>query len=96
MNIYKPKVLDAFGSLKMKDVDFRVVFYKICMEIDHNKMFIETDFKDHEEHKLFLVKYIVQQFICMQTAQMSKQITYAEWDKILRTKLTKWIHFVGQ
>lgn len=91
INIYKPEK----GGNK-KDLDFRVFYYKIFTDIDYDKLFLSSDFKDHEHHRFYLVKIIVQNYLYMKTAQISRQITYEEHEKILRSKLTKWIHFLGQ
>lgn len=91
INIYKP---DKKGN--KKDLDFRVLYYKAFQEIDYNKIFVKTDFKDHEHHRFYLVKTIVQNYLYMKTAQISREITYEEYGKIIRSKLTKWIHFQGQ
>lgn len=94
MNAYK---LNREGNVK--NIDFRVIrviHYKVFKDIDYNKIFVSTDFKDHEQHKFFLVKTIVQNYLHIKTAQIAKEITYEEYDKIIRSKLTKWIHFQGQ
>lgn len=76
--------------------DFRVLFYMIFKEIDYNRLFEKTDFKNHEAHKFHLVKCIVQEYIRIKTAQISKQVTLSHYDKLLRSRLTRWIHFAGQ
>lgn len=87
-NTYKPSEKQKF--------DYRVLFYKIFEDIDYNKIYADSDFKDHEEHRFHLVKFIVKSYIQMKTKQISKEITYNEYQKIIRSKLTKWIHFSGQ
>lgn len=76
--------------------DFRVIFYLILKEIDFNHVFQESDFVDHEEHKFHLVRCIVREYIRIKTLQISKQFSLGQHQKLLRSKLTKWIHFCGQ
>lgn len=111
MKLYKPKFIENFNEnsqnsttnehLDGNDVenyerDFRVLFYIIFKEIDLTKVYTQSDFSGHEEHKFHLVKCIVKEYIRIKTSQISKQITLDHQDKLLRTKLTRWIHFVGQ
>lgn len=92
-SLYKPS---KEGCKSIKGIDFRVLYFKIFDELDCNKIFVNTDFKDHEQHKFYLVKCIVKNYIHIKTAHISKELTYEEYGKIIRTKLTKWIHFQGQ
>lgn len=91
VDIYKP---DKKGDIK--NIDFRVIYYKIFQNIDYDNIFVDTDFRDHEQHRFYLVKMIIKNYFCMKTAQISREITYQEYGKIIRSKLTKWIHFKGQ
>lgn len=100
---YKPKFIEdaengSANEMDGKDYekDFRVVFYMIFKEIDLSKVYELSDFLGHEEHKFHLIKCIVREYIRIKTSQISKQITLGHQDKLLRTKLTRWIHFVGQ
>lgn len=91
MNLYKPS---KEGNIK--NVDFRVIYYKIFKDIEFENIYVNSNFKDHESHLLYLVKMIVKNYLYMKTAQTSKEVTFNEYDKIIRSKLTKWIHFQGQ
>lgn len=77
-------------------IDYRVPYYEIFEDIDFNKIYTKTDFTNHEVHRFHLVKYVVKSFLTMKTRQISKEITYNEYEKIIRSKLTKWVHFKGQ
>lgn len=104
MKLYKPKCFDCLTGLdrldkdgnENKEKDFRVLYYMIFKEIDFDKMYEDSDFKDHEPHKFHLVKCIIKEYIRIKTSQISKKITLSQYDKLLRTKLTRWIHFCGQ
>lgn len=90
------RYFSAYKPNEKKQFDYRVLYYKIFQEIEYDKIYTETNFKDHESHRFHLVKYIVKSFLQMKTKQISKEITYVEYEKIIRSKLTKWIHFSGQ
>lgn len=104
MTLYKPKCFARLNPLeninfdesRAIDKDFRVLYYMIFKEIDFEKVFDESDFKDHEQHKYYLIKCIVDEYIRIKTTRTSKQITLDQYDKLLRTKLTRLIHFSGQ
>lgn len=107
LKLYKPKFIENVNEnsqnstsnendIENYEQDFRVLFYMIFKEIDLTKVYTQSDFSGHEEHKFHLVKCIVKEYIRIKTSQISKQITLDHQDKLLRTKLTRWIHFVGQ
>lgn len=103
IKLYRPKHFHS-NSLSNGDninetsqpKDFRVLYYMIFNEINFDTIFTQSDFVNHEEHKIHLVKCIVQEYIRIKTVHMSKQITLSQYDQILRTKLSRWIHFCGQ
>lgn len=100
INLYKHNNLNDLNSLnkqgKQNNFDFRVLYYKIFNNIDYDKIYAKSDFKDHEQHRFYLVKMIVRNYLQIKTAQISRNITYEQYNKIIRAKLTKWIHFQGQ
>lgn len=81
---------------KENRIDYRVPYYQIFEDIDFEKIYTKTNFTDHEVHRFHIVKYIIKSFLSMKTRQISKEITYNEYQTIIRTKLRKWIHFRGQ
>lgn len=91
MNLYRPS-----KEGNVKNVDFRVIYYQVFKDIDYENIYVDTNFKDHETHLFYLVKMIVKNYLYIKTAQISKDVTYDEYERIIRTKLTKWIHFQGQ
>lgn len=103
IKLYKPKIFQKRPAEEAEEAeelenhrDFRVLFYMIFQEIDFSRVYDQSDIKDHEAHKFHLVRCIVQEYIRMKTAKISKQITLSQYDKLLRSKLTRWIHFAGQ
>lgn len=99
LNLHKPKLLsyqvDSDDS-ETVERDFIVLYYLVFREIDFETVFENSTFKDHEEHKFHLIRCIVKEYIRIKTTQISKQITFSQHDKILRSRLAKWIHFCGQ
>lgn len=93
INMYKHNPIEQGME---NNFDFKVLYYKIFNSIEYNRIYPESDFKDHEHHKFYLVKMIVQNYLHIKTAQISRNITYEQYNKIMRSKLTKWIHFEGQ
>lgn len=87
---YRPR------QTKQNQIDYRVPYFEIFEDIDFDKIYTKTDFTNHEVHRFHIVKYIVKSFLSMKTRQISKEITYNEYEKIIRTKLKKWIHYSGQ
>lgn len=109
LKLHKPKcfeenqgssigTIDTINESSVEDgeKDFRVIFYLIFRELDFQNIYVESDFSGHEEHKFHLVKCIVKEYIRIKTSQISKQITLNHRGELLRSKLTRWIHFVGQ
>lgn len=97
INMYKPNIPHLQGGANQaNNFDFRVLYYKIFNHIDFNKIYVHSNFKDHEHHRFYLVKTIVRNYLHIKTAQISRSYTYDQFDKIIRSKLTKWIHFLGQ
>lgn len=99
VRVQKPSFFTAVGADGEEEEinrDFRVIFYLILKEIDFNQVFQQSDFVDHEEHKFHLVRCIVKEYVRIKTLQISKQFTLSQHQKLLRSKLTKWIHFCGQ
>lgn len=96
INMYKPYKLDPIKYGKENKYDFRVLYYKIFNNIDYDKIYVNSNFKNHEHHRFYLVKMIVQNYLHMKTAIIARNITYDQYNQIIRSKLTKWIHFQGQ
>lgn len=94
ISMFRPT--DKSNANEANPIDFRVLLYSIYKEIDYNNLFTSTNFGNHVHHKLYLIKFIVQQFIFMKTAQISKEITYEDYGDIIRHKYTKWILSEGQ
>lgn len=93
LRLYKPKF---YREEDERERDFRVLYFMIFQEINFDQVFTQSDFRNHEQHKFHLVRCVVQEYIRIKTLQISKQFSLSQYDKLLRTKLTKWIHFCGQ
>lgn len=102
IKLYKPTFLNgkdiesSVGSDNLCEKDFRVIYYLIFKELDFEKIFRKSKFKDHEEHLFHLVKCIIKEFIHIRMSQLSKQKTLNHYEQLLRSKLKNQIHFSGQ
>lgn len=76
--------------------DFNVLYYKIFQEIDFERVYEKSDSNEHEDHKYYLVKCIVNEYVRLKVKHVARQLTLNEHIDMLRSKLTKTIHFLGQ
>lgn len=76
--------------------NFDVMYHEILHCLDFNGLFDKTDFTEHLEHKIFLIRYIVDEFIRIRGTQMARTATFKEHEKSLRVKLHKLLHYLGQ
>lgn len=81
--------------LKSK-IDFNLIYYEILSSLDINTLYDETDFESHKEHKIFLIRYICDEYIRIKGTFLARSETYKSYDKLLRNKLHKLYHFYGQ
>lgn len=76
--------------------DYDILVSGISRDISYVNMYARTDFEGHEHHKFFIVEFIVEEFIRIQANYMAKNATLNEQEKMLRNKLKKIIHNLGQ
>lgn len=96
LNLYHMHGRYSMKNLNAEEFDFNVLYYMIFQEIDFDRMYENTDFSHHIAHKFHMIKCIVREYITMKTRLISKRITFGEYNKFLRSKLTNWIQFCGQ
>lgn len=89
LSIYKP------GEKKF---NFNVLYYLLFQYLTTDDLYNKTNFENHEEskHKYYLIKCISNEYIKKATARIAKQATMDEHPEILRSRLTKLIHSLGQ
>lgn len=85
----KPEILTG-------KINFNVIYHEILENIDIHSLYQNTDFTDHFDHKVYLVRYIVDEFIRIKGTYIAKTVTFKEHENILRVRLHKLLHFLGQ
>lgn len=77
-------------------VEFRVVYSEILQTLNFEELFEQTDFTDHLEHKIYLIRHIVNEYVKIKGTHMAKSLTIREHQKSFRSKLHKLLHYMGQ
>lgn len=75
---------------------FDAVYLMVFQQLDCENLFTGSDFDTHPEHKFYLIKSIVNEYVRVKTSHMARSLTLTAQGLSLRTKLHKWIHFSGQ
>lgn len=77
-------------------IDFSYANLITCIEndLEINDLYMNTDFSHEPEHKLDLIRFIVEEFIRIRATYVAKKITLNEKKKLLRKKSLR--HFAGQ
>lgn len=81
--------------LKSK-MDFNLIYYEILSSLDVDALYNDTNFENHNEHKIYLIRYIVDEYIRIMGTFLARSETFKEYDVLLRNKLHKLTHFYGQ
>lgn len=79
-----------------REPNFNAIYLKIFQQLSFENLFLQSDFSDHPDHKLHLIKVIVNEYIRIKITHMAKSLTLIAQGKSIRSKLHKWIHFSGQ
>lgn len=79
-----------------RNFDFNVLYYRVFQEINWDQTYEKSNFQMHRDHKYHLVKCIVNEYSRMKSNRIAKKLTMDEHVEILRSKLTKLIHYIGQ
>lgn len=82
----------------IKSVDFKyyILLETILEEIDLDIVYCDSDFRLHEEHKKYLVNFIVEEYIRTTAHELARKLALNEQKEMLRHKLTKTVQFLGQ
>lgn len=78
------------------DVEIKVIHNEIFVLLNFPSLYNLTDFSEHLDHKEYLVRYIIDEFIRIKATDIAKKATFKEHEKSLRVKLHKLMHFLGQ
>lgn len=85
----KPEILKG-------TINFNVIYHEILQNIDIDSLYHNTDYTDHFEHKIYLIRFIIDEFIRIKGTYIAKTVTFKEHENILRVRLHKLLHFLGQ
>lgn len=83
-------------SNRERDINFNAIYLTVFQHLCIERLYEKSDISDHPDHKFFLVKKIVNEYIRIKLNHMARSLTLTAQGKSLRTKLHKWIHFTGQ
>lgn len=78
------------------DIHFQTIYYSILNEIDIENMYQVGDFTQHEDHRLHLIRCVVDGFIQIKGIFMARKATQNLHSKMHRHILKKLIHFYNQ
>lgn len=92
------KQTDRFLKVEMLKgtINFKVIYHEILQILDFEVLYEDTDFSTHYDHKIFLVRYVVNEFIRIKGTHLAKTATMNEHKQSLRIKFHKLLHYLGQ
>lgn len=94
------KIVDRFLSLyqpgSKSNFNFNVIYHQIFQEIDFSQMYSNTCFKHDYSHKYYFVKCVVDSYIQFKTSHIANRTTLDGYPLIIRSQLTRMIHYRGQ
>lgn len=92
------KEADRFVKIQILrgDINLNSIYYAILQDIDIDSLFTKTDFSHQPEHKLCIIRGIIDTFIQIKATHIAKMATYGLHKEKLRNRLLKLIHNHGQ
>lgn len=77
-------------------IDFNYYFLAESIEedLDINNLYTNVDFSHDPEHKMHLIRFIIEEFIRIRATHIAKKITLNEQKKLLHKKNLR--HFAAQ
>lgn len=92
------KETDGFLKLCLLNgnINFNTIYYTILNNIDADQLFKEADFSRHPEHRLYLIRAIIDAYIQIKGTFMARTATLDMHTTQFRWKFNKLIHFYGQ
>lgn len=83
-------------DLFKKTLNFSTLYYHILKEIGDSNFYTDSDFSQHADHKHYLIRLIIDEYIRIKATQQASSMTLDLQDKLVRHGLRKLIHFKGQ
>lgn len=92
------KETDKFMKIELLkgNIKYYTIYYTILNNIDIEQMFIQSDFKLHPSHRLYLIRAIVDGYIQMKGLQLAKEATQTLHPTNPRYAYKKNVHFMGK
>lgn len=91
------KVVEKFMKLELlRETNFQTLKLAIYNEIDIDNTFSAIDISHDPNHKLFLIRFVIDACINIKGTQIAKEATLDEHRKSFRKRFRKLIHFYGQ
>lgn len=76
--------------------DYSKLLNSTLRSLNWSILYPKTCFENHEHHKFYIVQFIVEEFVRIQAHYLAKNATLKEQEKMMRSKLKKIIHNLGQ
>lgn len=93
---YECTIVHFKNSVHELDCDYYALLNTILRNLNYIDLYPNTCFKNHEHHKFYIIRLIVEEFIGMQANYLAKDATLNEQETLMRSKLKKIIHNCGQ
>lgn len=92
------KEADRFLKLNLLkgNINFKTIYYSIINNIEVEQIFEEADFSKHPEHKLYLIRTIIDGYVRMKGTFMARNASLELHTRVFRQKFKKLVHFYGQ
>lgn len=92
------KEADRFIKMQLLNgsINFNLVYYAIFQQIDVENLFTQTDFCHEPDHKLALIRGIIDSYIQIKGTYIAKKANFEMHPKAFRIRFKKLLHVFGQ
>lgn len=92
------KQADRFlkSELMKESVNFKIILHEIMQCLNFEQLYNSTDFTEHLDHKIYLIRYVTDEYARIKGTHIAKIETFKQHEKALRSKLHKLKHYLGQ
>lgn len=77
-------------------INFNIVYHEILDGLNVDALYSQTDFSNHFDHKIYLIRYVAEEYIKIKAAYIAKMATLKCHTKQMRSSYHKLLHFYGQ
>lgn len=71
------------------NINFNVIYHEIIESLNFESLYEQTDFSDHSDHKIYFIRYIVDEYVRIKGTNFAKNATLHEHQKTLQEKVRK-------